>query len=104
MTLELNKLQSYDPDFSPKECTNRACVSPVWVSPDPRLFSSIRAQRLVLDAPPLNGKVRIENIDDDRYVYNIPVSYPSIQSITNGQIKYYVSIHLLYELIPCKVF
>lgn len=99
MTLELNRLQSYDTDFSPKACDNPSCVSPIWASPDPRLFSAIRAQRLALDSPPLNGKVRISNVYDDRYVYNIPIQYPSFQSITNGQLRYYVSKDLTKPFI-----
>lgn len=99
MTFELNKLQSYDTDFSPKVCNDPSCISPIWASPDPRLLSAIRAQRTALDAPPLNGKVQIDDTNDDKYMYNIPVFYPSFQSITNGQLRYYVTKDLAKPFI-----
>lgn len=84
--MELNKLRSFDKDFSRDPRDNS-----VWVSPDPRLFSAIRAQRLVLDSPPLNGKVRANDVYNDEFVYDIPPQYRSYQDITNGQIRYYLS-------------
>ena len=90
--IRLNRLTSFDTDFSPKPCDNISCVSNVWVSPDPRLISPIHGgQRMALDAPPINGKVRIEDIYNERPGYSIPPSYPSFQAITNGQIRYYIN-------------
>lgn len=91
MTLELNTLQSYDSDFSPHVCRHPSCRSLVWISPDPRLLSAIRAQRLVLDSPPLNGKVNPTQVYDDSLVYRAPFTYPSFEAIRNGQLRYYVS-------------
>lgn len=93
MTLELNKLQSYDRDFDFSPCP------PVWISPDPRLFSAIRAQRLVLDSPPLNGKVNPNKVYDDSLVYRIPVTYLSFEAIRNGQLRYFVSKDLTSPFI-----
>ena len=108
--IRLNKLSSFDPDFSPYPCTaegrgaggpnNPSCVPEVWVSPDPRLISPIRGgQRLALNAPPINGKVKPADIYNKRPGYTLPPSYPSFQCITNGQIRYYINKNLAKPFI-----
>jgi hypothetical protein len=55
---------------------------------DPRLISAAHSgQKLVLDAPPLNGTVKMRDVDDINRSYGSV--YNSISDINNGQILYY---------------
>jgi hypothetical protein len=83
--LNLNSLTSFDKDFTPAICERKE----VWTSPDPRLQSSAHnGTRLVLDSPPLNGKLSQNEVYQPRTGYNM--RYPNYTAIKGGQITYYI--------------
>ena len=57
---------------------------------DPRLISQ-SGHRLLLDAPVLDGSVKMANVYEDRY----PSVYTSLTDITGGNIRYYYDSDLL---------
>lgn len=84
-----NKL---DPSFGklPKGCNSPAgCEAPSYVSADPRLFSSTRADYTVLDRPPINGNVPLNDIYNPKWNHYSRTFEP-YETIGDGQIEYYV--------------
>lgn len=79
--IRLNTLTGRDPDFEFTGCG--------YTSPDPRLTSAAHdGQRLVLDRPPINGKVMPRDVYRSRPGY-CPF-YGSYAQIGGGQIGYYI--------------
>ena len=69
-----------------------------YTSPDPRLISSAHnGQKLILDFPPLNGKVMAENVYKPKPGYCH--TYSGYNKMTGGQIGYYIDESLAKPFI-----
>lgn len=91
--IRLNELSSIDDDFT--YCRVRGG----YISPDPRLVSAgHNGMRLQLDSPPINGKVRSQDVYKDRDSYG--TFYSSYSQMKGGQNKYYIDPHLAQPFIP----
>lgn len=65
---------------------------------DPRLISSAHSgQRLILDAPVLDGSVKMNNVYRDRPGYG--TRYDSLSEIDGGNVSYYYDTKLLIPFI-----
>jgi hypothetical protein len=79
------------PDFGMIPCqTASTCPNPSWISWDPRLFSSTRANWIPLDGPPTHGRVRLKNLYKDGYTYDSAIGFQSYDQIGDGNITYYI--------------
>lgn len=77
------------PDFNKTTCApTKGCNDPSYISLDPRLFSSTRADYLPLDRPPINGKIKLKDIYDSR-LDNYGIGFKPYDAINDGQIVYY---------------
>lgn len=98
--VRLNQLTSYDKDFEEilYPCSSSGCEKTVWTSTDPRLISSAHnGQRLVLDRPPLNGKLTMPEVARHCGYPNV---YNTYSDIHGGQIRYYYDKQLAVPFIP----
>lgn len=90
----LNKLwsSSYDPSFEKISCNNndKGCKT-VYASTDPRLIDVARGgQILTLDRPPLNSKIKLDDINTDVKLNCYGQNYKTYSDISEGQINYYI--------------
>lgn len=76
-------------DFDMVPCKIGNPTEPQWISPDPRLFSSTRADYLVLDRPPMTGKVRLADIYDKKWD-NYGKTIEPYTDVRDGDITYYI--------------
>jgi hypothetical protein len=78
------------PDFvSVNEKVSQGCPIPTVISPDPRLYDSVRATYLPLDRPPMNGDVKLKDVYDPKYNNYGRGSMP-YKNIKDGDITYYI--------------
>lgn len=75
--------------FGKVPCQTDSCPENTWLSLDPRLYNSPRADYLVLDRPPMSGDVKLKNIYDKKYT-NYGRGMKPYELIDDGQIVYYV--------------
>lgn len=79
-----------DPSFGKIPCKQtNGCNEPSYLSQDPRLYSSTRADYLPLDSPPINGNVKLRDVYSSEWD-NYGACYQPYETIRDGQIKYYV--------------
>lgn len=77
-------------DFNRVACkVAPTCPQPSFISMDPRLFDSPRADYLALDRPPTTGDVRLADVYDPKYENYGRGSMP-YEDIRDGDITYYV--------------
>lgn len=79
----------FSKDFGKIPCKQPGCPSPSYIAPDPRLYSTTRANYLPLDRPPIDGSVRLKNMykkDLDDYGQG----YTPYNQVRAGQIEYYI--------------
>lgn len=68
---------------------NTCCPNETYISMDPRLYSSTRADYLVLDRPPMDGNVRLKDLYSSKLdCYGI--GFKPYDQINDGQITYYI--------------
>lgn len=77
------------PDFQKVPCKKPGCNDPSYISMDPRLFSSTRADYLILDRPPINGSVKLKNVYN-KDLDNYGQGFTPYDQIKDGQIVYYI--------------
>ena len=73
--------------FDKVDCKTNS--TPTYISTDPRLYNSARAEYLHLDRPPIDGNIKLKDI------YNKNLNHYSLSSkpyteIDDGQISYYI--------------
>lgn len=68
----------------PAACDGKTTYS----SPDPRTYDAVRAQYLRFDSPPMNGDVRLKNINKKEW-NGYGQGFTPYQNIKDGQITYY---------------
>lgn len=81
--------QKYDPSFGKVPCKKQGCNNPTYLSQDPRLYSVTLADYIPLDAPPINGNVKLKDIYDKKWD-NYGACFQPYEKIRDGQIEYYV--------------
>jgi len=78
-------LDKYSTEFKNINSENK------WVSQDPRLISAARGnQVLMLDRPPIDGRISLDSISTDKRLDNYGKSYRTYSDINAGHITYYV--------------
>ena len=91
--LNSQSMANYATDFYPVECkTNQLgnCGGKkLWTSADPRLWNAPLAQRLLLDQPPQDDNVKLNEIYDEKY-RGFGENYKSYADVSAGQISYYI--------------
>jgi hypothetical protein len=80
----------YSNDFTPvREGNDTCCTGVQWVSPDPRLISSIRSgQVLTLDKPPTTSSIKLDMIAMDSSLDGYGQNYNSYKDVNAGDIMY----------------
>lgn len=61
-----------------------------WVSQDPKLISGSRGDHLILDRPPIDGTIPLDQILTDKSLDNYGKSYKTYSDINAGHITYYI--------------
>jgi len=78
------------PDFNRVACkTASTCPQPSYISMDPRLYDSPRADYLPLDRPPMNGDVRLKDVYNEEWD-GYGQGFQPYNQIRDGQITYYI--------------
>jgi hypothetical protein len=75
------------------KCCPQSCPQPTWISLDPRQRDQLRGDYLVLDAPPMNGKVKLSDIYSSKYTNYGNISNSGVEAynqIKDGDITYYI--------------
>lgn len=81
--------EGFEKHKRPESAIPCSCPSTAYLSADPRLFSATRADYLFLDAPPMDGDVRLNNVGNKKF-NKYKTGYESYDRIVDGQITYYV--------------
>jgi len=86
-----------DPSFQEFNCNTRECGAnkPTYFSHDPRLIQDTTGELLVLDRPPLTGKVRMNDVPCPNYGTGQCQNqgkgiYAGYEDIHTGQYQYYI--------------
>lgn len=91
----------YEKGYYKFPCKTQGCEPSVYTTNDPRLISAIRGgQVLGLDRPPLNGDVRLDQLNTDTSLNNYGQNYGTYADISAGDYTYYVDkeyINPFYE-------
>jgi hypothetical protein len=80
----------YSKDFTPHRGNdNTSCSDLQWISPDPRLISSVRnGQVLTLDKPPTTSSIKLDTIAMDTNLDGYGQNYNSYKDMNAGDITY----------------
>ena len=79
----------YDNNYTPLNCNIKGCNQKVYSSSDPRLLSVPLCQYLTLDRPPIQSKINVNEIANDKSLDNYGQNYTGYSDINAGQILYY---------------
>jgi len=81
----------YSKNFTPSSCNSKGCNKDVYLSTDPRLLSVPSNQYYPLDRPPIDSKIKINEIATDNSLNNYGKNYSGYSDINAGQIVYYIN-------------
>lgn len=83
--------QKYANDFNIIGCKEpEGCNAKLYISTDPRLIDSPRAETLLLDSPPIDSNLKLNTIYTDKNLDSYSKKYQSYKDINTGQIMYYI--------------
>jgi hypothetical protein len=83
--------QKYATDFNIINCQQPiGCNDKLYISNDPRLIDSPRADMLLLDTPPIDSNLKLNTIYTDKNLDTYSKKYNTYTDINTGQIMYYI--------------